>query len=1215
MRRYAESSRHFWSKTINHVRSQHSAVIEPIEKLQQNELKNYRVCRRNFEAAQVRFDNLLSKYMGLVKNKEASALREDAFQLAESRTAYIKACFELCTTISLTQSKLDICLVKTLSDPWILQPKELATADPISQRIGFEMLRLRSWVKAMQKLYKPHTKEMEKAAKDMEQATIEKWAPSRDLNSYMAANSTILHFVPKPLDKSQNVGQNYGWLYVKSSSNKGVRQVWVRRWIFVENGMFGWLNVSPFRTCVQESDKIGVLLCHVTPFSAEDRRFCFEIKTKDTVLFLQAETLEEMRTWLQVFEDAKRLAVESDKRSTISYAFQRFPPMISEFASTAGTSVDVELTNDKPIENQGPHDSPALGKCIALSKNSDAINLQASMSVNDSPDKIGVLSALGPFAAALAPSPLLNTPMPTSMTQEAISSSSLCVLFAFPTAITANYWGSANWALSANKGSVLEEEKGFAKGASAINVSLGQHPAFYPPVLRSQDAQLRAIFQTIGDTPNDRVVLVFRCLFRPSPSQQIPCRIYFTPNALYLYSHSLGTISTLVLPMKSLVSVEGRTGLQQDTLFLITSAGSATCDIFLDSRHVLQKRIQFLIDNYHAEESLELQAIIEKLQSFGCDQKDEEWMEDDEHLDQAREKSDNILDCSLLEPTLDGDSRTEVEKRLFSLYMNNYMHANTAVTSPIFTKKKKEIARVHQKSESIDMSKLMSQLSIEHDFDIPPKALFHIMFGETSPVFRYDDTGSIIRTDMEFSPWKALNSKRMEREIFFKIKESKTPVEGILDKIMYVQRLEKMDDNTEYVIYERHTVVKLSQGDSFYTTHRYVITRTSRGTSKLSIWSSVEWINASILKSVTEPFLLKRLKAEVKIVVNRSLMCRRQLGVRGSTATAIRMFGKIGSSKSVKVEPFEVTEMPVENLPETRGSTISISRTTLQRSLLEAGASAVFSMVGEVCLLLQDLAKVIWSGIRSNKIIIFGLLLSCFFNIFLMGRSTSSYWMELHAQQYADKLSVSPRSQSIMSRAILLKDVDMLIQNGSQFSLEATMPHDLGQDIGESLCYAKFKTLALLPGHSEGSYSFNDTTDVDQALLNTISGLSSHSSSSTVRSRIFGMRSKLGIKRNRLMVELRSINRIESELVIAEWKSWLYDEVSLCLRLTQEFTAMQQENSGQETKGKIKDSGLEMNDRAIIKVIREAPLGTRQALNKYCLSCSRELNSLRIQDT
>lgn len=854
MRRYAESSKNFWTNIIKKVRSQHAGIIEPLANFQKTELKKYKDSRKNFEAAQLSYDSQLARYMGLSKNKEPSALREDAFQLAEARTQYIKASFDLGTTFLSVQSKLDIELVRVLSAPWILSPKEFVSADPIAQRIGVEMLRLKSWAKAIQKCSKPLLQGMEKAARDMEKAALGRFVPSRELNTYTIQNSTVFRFVPQKAESRPGMDEKHGWLFVKSNSSKGAKQIWVRRWIFVKAGMFGMLNISPSKTFVQESDKVGVLLCHVTPVSGEDRRFCFEVKTKFATIVFQAETLDEMKSWLQVFEEAKRVAIQGDRKSTISYAFQRVPPMISEFASTAGTSVDVEMTHEKGFGDSAPSgDAPVSTASISLMSNTDATNLQALMTGDAVMSSKGAngkspFGAFAPFGSQLTASPLLNIPMPTSMSQEAILSSSILLSSAIPTAVTANYWGSVNWGLYQKKSQleeISETNVSHSRNTSVTQISLEKYPSFYPPELRTQDAQLKALFQTeVGDTESDRVVLAFKGLVQPNPSQHIPCRMYFTSNNVYFYAHHLGFSFTYSVPLPDVISVEGRTGVNQDIIYFLTKHGTHKCSLFLESGRILQKRCQFLIDNSNSREPFSLEVVLKKLKSFGSPLTNSPWIEGDIIKNSDSFDTTDTIMKNFGNGKTTSEQQALIEKQFLQLYMNTYMGKPLEKEQATVEKQKE----TDEASPLADLSKLMSQLAMETEFDIPAKALFHIMFGETSPVFKYTDSGSMKRGNIELTPWKLINSQRMEREIHYTIVEATVLSENGGDNLMYIQRLEKLNDNTCYIVYERRSICKLPQGGVFYTTYRYAITRVTKSSCKLSIWSSVEWVKSSIFK-------------------------------------------------------------------------------------------------------------------------------------------------------------------------------------------------------------------------------------------------------------------------------------------------------------------------------------------------------------------------------
>lgn len=90
--------------------------------------------------------------------------------------------------------------------------------------------------------------------------------------------------------------------------------------------------------------QIGVLLCNVRPAFQEERRFCYEVKTKDTAILLQAETQSDLTSWIEIFEQAKRKAVESSS-STADQAFAIIPPS----APAPELSVKDHLHHDENI--------------------------------------------------------------------------------------------------------------------------------------------------------------------------------------------------------------------------------------------------------------------------------------------------------------------------------------------------------------------------------------------------------------------------------------------------------------------------------------------------------------------------------------------------------------------------------------------------------------------------------------------------------------------------------------------------------------------------------------------------------------------------------------------------------------------------------------------------------------------------------------------------
>ena len=134
---------------------------------------------------------------------------------------------------------------------------------------------------------------------------------------------------------------------MKTWTEKSSKPIWVHRWAFIKNGVFGLLVVSPSQTFVQETDKIGILLCNVRYAPNEDRRFCFEIRTNDFTAVFQAESLVELKSWLKVFENENLEFLVPKQAMAIQYRIRKISPIISEFSSTVDTVIDQQLTNAK----------------------------------------------------------------------------------------------------------------------------------------------------------------------------------------------------------------------------------------------------------------------------------------------------------------------------------------------------------------------------------------------------------------------------------------------------------------------------------------------------------------------------------------------------------------------------------------------------------------------------------------------------------------------------------------------------------------------------------------------------------------------------------------------------------------------------------------------------------------------------------------------------
>lgn len=347
LKRFGEGAREYWNSTCRSLKKAETNVCEPIRAFLNNDLRVLKEARKNLDLTQRTFDGAIARYASQLKSKEASSLREDAFQLHEARRAYLQASMNFCVLAPQVRLTLDKVLVKVIHEQW-RDMKTAKDAPTKSFALGnTDIERVRGWSKEMENGERVFKRELHLARQQVEQAAELSVRPSRDLDSYAA--STVAYLgnpnpssanlqTPANPDPANDKAEKQGWLFQRTITGKPARTYWVRRWFFVKHGIFGWLTQGTRSGAVEESEKIGVLLCGIRPAFQEERRFCFEVKTKDTTILLQAETQTDITEWIAAFEVAKRKALadtskEIPTQGAVDAAFSISPPVAPEFAA------------------------------------------------------------------------------------------------------------------------------------------------------------------------------------------------------------------------------------------------------------------------------------------------------------------------------------------------------------------------------------------------------------------------------------------------------------------------------------------------------------------------------------------------------------------------------------------------------------------------------------------------------------------------------------------------------------------------------------------------------------------------------------------------------------------------------------------------------------------------------------------------------------------
>ncbi|KAL9611204.1 MAG: hypothetical protein Q9167_004152 [Letrouitia subvulpina] len=1285
IKRFGEGAREIWNATILGTRKMEHNMVEPIRAFLQNDLRSFKETRKSLEQTQKLFDSLQARYSAQAKTKEASSIREDAFQLHEARKAYLKASMDFSMMASQIRTALDRMIVQIFSDQWHDMQSPRGKQGNAIFKWGAEIERVRGWSREVENGESSFRHELETARKQLEEKTEMSTRPSRDLEDYLA--STISTFGSKGPstanlhaetlnDVSRSTIQ--GWLNLKTITGKPSRTAWLRRWFFVKNGIFGWLVQGSRSGGVEESDRVGVLLCNVRPTTSEERRFAFEVKTKDLTFVLQAESQTELLNWMRTFEIAKRKALEDptstdspglEGHKTQDAAFAVSSPTAPEFTASAidsgllqfaedsqtsqlernstlpiptsenglsRSSTDIgshrRSTGDRDGESSRDHaariiqkldlhrkstggpqimsnstaaapSSPALGaggiaSLIAASHN--VMPVGPGVLPQSPPQDASIsrpLSAGGirdlPYSS-LAPRTLANPPAPTNLSGTAVvvngerglGQGRLDAAGGIPSGVMANVWGSSNWGFlnQLQMGEVKVAEAATQKTLSppspgdhpsdtpivnksasrspslsphrktislpsdttsikGVKFATQMYPNYYPLQLKMQDAQFRLLFPNVSE----RIVFVFKATWSLNDQQEFPGRIYVTSKQIYFYSNHLGLILTSGVSLQSVKEVTAAQGRYFDLLFIHikerdeqVSPSRVTIKTFLEPLKLLEQRLNFLVRHSAVEEPSDLELLIKGLLDI------EQALAGSTTLESWEEATLNTAQDNILARRKQGQKHRDL--RALVMVDGGLYGEGTKFDE---AKDNNKIKLPKQPVNYIPIQ--MGSAVVEKLFDISPKALFHVMFGDRSAVFYSARSAQRIKQGL----WTQSEQKLFRREFEYQIEYQDTLGREQNANIVDYQMIDVFNDHLCYVVTDRKTPWHMPFRQSFTLLNKIVITHYAKSKCKMAIYTKVDWISPPwLIKGSLEKEALKDLKSDVLDLADVVTDQVKKLGAHSRTKKAIEIFGQIG--QQTQVSEFTGNDAPI--ITQSRRST---KRRTIAGLFIESLGSLIESIITSI--IVWTLATFRWLSktINTNRLILGLLASSMIGNVFFSSSTTTDWWSERKAGNLMSRLGVGPNP--VMSKTIYLEDLSELLRPELNFWEDSP-----------SLC------------RSRNSFqSYISSTEIDAPQQST-GGPPPRPLITAYVNRFGGSRQRLGSYRHELLVAMRVVNSIEREVLKAEWEKWLLSENGKCKQIGK----MLDERDSLLPH----DSGGKKHDPKTLRIWH----------SNYCSSCSRE---------
>ncbi|SMR44778.1 unnamed protein product [Zymoseptoria tritici ST99CH_1A5] len=811
----------------------------------------------------------------------------------------------------------------------------------------------------------------------------------------------------------------------------------------------------------------------------------------------------------------------------------------------------------------------------------------------------------GSLTSSLAPSTLVNPPAATNLSHTAVVVSGERDLglgradgSGMPSGILANLWGSSNWGYINRLGelakprsdtslpaspalrslsisqddSIVMDGMGEAWDKSTLpatertptathrkTMSVGPelspsrssaedgadaYPAYYPLPLKAQHAQFRMLFPAVPRS--EKVVLVFRATWNPNEQQEFPGRVYVTEREIYFFSNHLGLVLITGVSLNAISEVTAAPGRDCDFLYLHLKESSRqdelrriTIKVFLEPLKLLQRRLNHLVRNAASESPDSLEHLIKALTGL-----EDEVLRRSSDAESWEDVAYDTTDARSGDPTTPQRRRERNIKA--SLRIDGNLYGETAKTG-------REVQRFKLPAQPVRYAPQGMQANISRDFNVSAKALFHVMFGDKSAVFQllYSNRWA---TTIVRAPWVKVDGAHWKRTF----SDSVTP--GL---VIDTQTIDIFNDHLCYAVTNEKTLSLLPHASSFRLVTKLVITHTAKSRCKLAVFQSLLWQQKPPLgyfKRLIERQALNSLEADALDLTTIAMDQVAKLGSHSKTNKAVEIFGVIGQQAQPQAAQIDSSQVP------RLGDALASSRARPDKQLglprlvlndLFAQGLGLLGVIFDVFIAIGQGAISICTG---HTMLVAVLAVSICYNSWYSYRDGMVWYHDRSTSSFMLRMGVSPEPQ--MSKAVYLSDIETLITPAAENS-----------------------TFDAFESHADQNIKTCRSTFAEQLLTSPFT-----STSAPTSARLQRTRDSIARYRHDLLVALRVVNRVEENVVSAEWEDWVRTEARKCAKVE---AMLRKGHGGAKSDAGGADPGL------------TADLGAE--FEQYCKSCRVEL--------
>ncbi|SMN19499.1 similar to Saccharomyces cerevisiae YHR155W YSP1 Mitochondrial protein with a potential role in promoting mitochondrial fragmentation during programmed cell death in response to high levels of alpha-factor mating pheromone or the drug amiodarone [Maudiozyma saulgeensis] len=1096
--------------------------------LQVGAIEPYLAKRRTFEECQEKYDNMVTQILskpGSNSNIKASYLKDEEEKLFALKKEYVEASFTLVWAIITLRLGMDKFMVEIMGQ---FNKKNVYTFKEDGKQINLSPIinqRFHSyfkWVKYSMSSFKTIHENMSRGKERVYKGLLKEITPSTDQKDYILSslegfrNISATSYMDEPVMKN-------GWLLMKTSVGPSAHTLWVKRWCSVDEFMFGMFLLSANKAYVEETDKFGISLINLQYPIESNRRFCFNLeiarrnaKASPMVITFQAKNVSQLREWILAFTKSKlkfeAFMKDKSKRDETACGLRRYSPRFVEFASSANTYYDQILTT----------------------KDTDTISLIESLKGILKPEQI-----TDTIEQKTQAHKAISTPSQTQLTPLALLAGPFREKsYRMLDAIQANIWGlnplNQNGAVSTRDSDPIPIP-GHTKPKKLV------FPKNYTDELKVDYLQFKTLYESINynyskkylSNVNEYVLLKFADFWSLGDGQIFMGICYITKKYMYNYLSAGGLFHLSRLPINGYEGAEFTE--KNKNLICVRQKGGAKITLtvpFCNYRAVASK-IQYLIELNESKIDKSVDDILAKFNNI--DRVYDEIAQKEELINDSGTNNLIKTEYNLGKTFWNMDpSEEEIKEKIYGI-QNNF--GKTYVRS----------------------------------YNVPSKALLHIMFGDHSNVF----PNSLFLADKESNYnktmyWKQVqdSNNKIELERTIQFKQNRTN-NFVADKEKFValkQRITEMVENRYYEIEQEPMILDISFCRPLKLTVLYNITESpdaeNRAASKLHLSNKgcrlyvhykLEFLKAGdicFFERYTQNLVFQITEMEFSFIRRSIHYYLEKIGSHGQVTKAIKLGGLLGVSMNDKIRYEKNESIPstddfqlpgqlsgdesestkndsadnnpngmidfktTDNEKNEGTSVLSVKYDSLpvvryDWNLLSkiSFTLVIYRIINVVFIFLRFILLAISFGIKCIKYINYVLLCGLSISIVLNVMLTSRSTISYWSVRKANH---------IFENALKSKDNVSQTKSISLKDLEILTDYLSGSN--SDIVFAKYKEQSV---SKENKYRKT--------------------------------RSEIGVRRNDLLIELRMLQGMEKELVQGDYRSFLMEEIENCKRVTVEY--------------------------------------------------------------